>query len=97
MDKQDELAAVIAEAMTSGAMLDALCDGGPSSAEIVAAAVRSYLGSDEVVERVGMALQTGWDASDDEGFHGLPEIDFTPEERAHLARAALSAAGGGHG
>lgn len=56
MDKQDGLAAVIADAMTSGAMLDALCDGGPTSAEIIAAAVRSFMGSDEVVERVARAI-----------------------------------------
>lgn len=53
---RDKLAEVIAEALTSEAMLGALCAGGPSSADIIASAVREYLGSDEVLDRAAVAF-----------------------------------------
>ena len=90
MDKQDKLAKIIHagiwpdKADRPRTSLDACRD--------IAAAVRSFMGSEEVVRRAGNALQEGWSFADDAGLHALPDIELSSHEREHLARAALSAA-----
>ena len=96
MDKQDELAAVIEQALRD-------CVDGPrmglSQSGRVAAAVRSFMGSPEVVERVGSGVRAY--LADHTGF-STPEGDdivaayyggnWIMLNTAQIARAALSAA-----
>lgn len=75
MDKQDELAGVVRKAIVAcGAAREADL-AGP-----IAAAVRAYLGSDEVIERAARSMPR----------------DVSYHVRKDCARAALSAAGGGN-
>lgn len=89
MDKQDELAAVIMAAWDdAGEVPFPLYE---REASHIAAAVRSYLGSDEVVERVAAAI-----VKQDDGCDWSEMSDRAREWERGVARAALSAAGGGH-
>jgi hypothetical protein len=47
---------------------------------------------EELVKRVGLALEEAWNAGDPEG-QDLPPIELTPAERAYLTRAILPLVG----
>lgn len=97
MDKQDELATVVCMARL-GVALPGSAEIMPSDDDIrIAAAVRSFMGSDEVVERAASAIV---DSQCAVAWSKLSDRDQSLERST--ARAALSAAigediGGGRG
>lgn len=97
MDKQDELAAVIRAAEFAWVHNDPVARGDKGTA--IAAAVRSFMGSEEAVERVARAICKVrflvWDGDDDDGW--LDASEELREQYLKEARAALSAAIGGGG
>lgn len=90
MDKQDKLAAAILAGLREPLALESGAVPTPNQIRAAAAAVRSYMGSDEVVERAALVIEDAIER------HGGSNLGGTLDD----ARAALSAAldiGGGRG
>lgn len=96
MDKQDELAAVIGRAMPN--------DLTQPEIDKIAAAVRAYLGSDEVVEAIKrgiagdvLAVMDDYDEVPEEHIFTRPRYEWIRMRLDTIARAAIAAIGGDRG
>ena len=103
MDKQDELAAVIEDALYEH---DPMCSAENCSrtAPLIAAAVRAYLGSDEVVEAIKrgiagdvLAAMDDYDEVPEEHIFTRPRYEWIRMRLDTIARAAIAAIGGDRG